>query len=259
MRELKKYTDKQFITLLEQLSLYELNADEEVLHRIRVALKKIKTIFHIISFCSKNFDAHKEFSPLKKIFKDAGNIREIDVTEKLLKEYNIKSNFESTNAGKREKLTSVFRKNIPVYKKFIFDVNIIAGKHFVRVSTGCFREFINLRKSELQGNVYPLLVESNLHKSRKIIKDIIYLSALSRWRKKNLNPLYDEMQEVIGKWHDKIMLMCIIKENNYDPSGKVRRKLNLKTVSDLKNIESMVKNIYSRDGSERMVIYKDSN
>lgn len=247
MEEIKKYANKQFLTLFEQLSLYEIKNDEEILHKVRVSLKKIKAVFRLISFCSNGFYLQKEYIQLKKIFREAGKIREFDEACKLLNEYNV-SNIQAVwDTKERVRLISEFILNIPGYKEIISLQSEIPENHFENISSNCLSKFISAKKEELQNNIYPLLIESKLHKSRKIIKDIIYLSSISRLRKKNLNPLYDEIQELIGKWHDKIILLDWIKEKNMDPGGIIAKKLNYKTRSDLKAIGKLIMDLYNSD------------
>ncbi len=244
------------MTLFEQLSLYEISNDEEILHKVRVSLKKIKAVFRLISFCSKNFNVQKEFALLKKIFREAGEIREFDEAFKLLKEYNLRNVKVVWDTKARDNLMSEFILNIPGYKKIISMQSAIPGNHSENISSGCLTKYINSKKEELQNNIYPLLIEHKLHKSRKLIKDIIYLSSITRIRNKNLNPLYNDIQEAIGKWHDKIILMNWIREKKMDPAGIITRKLNLKTSGDLNIIEKLINDLYRTDERETKIIFK---
>ncbi|MBK8551588.1 MAG: CHAD domain-containing protein [Ignavibacteria bacterium] len=258
MKQLKKYADNQYRALTELLSVYELTMDQEVLHRIRVELKKIKAIFHLISYCTGKFNVSKEYSSLKIIFRKAGRIREIDVANKLYQDYHIK-NIKGSKTEDQDKLISEFRQNIPVYKKTVTGSHKKLEKYFERVNSDCYKKYLNIKKEELQKQIYPLMIESKLHKSRKIIKEIYYLSGISRWRKNNLDPFYNEVQDIIGKWHDKQMLMSLIHKHDADSSGNVVKKLNLKSRSDLKTIEKLIKKFYCVDDSGKMVIYKNAN
>lgn len=258
MKQLKKYSDNQFRILTELLSVYELTMEREVLHRIRVQLKKIKAIFHLISYCTGSFNVSKEYSSLKKIFREAGRIREIDVSNKLYQDYHIK-NIKENKTEDQHILISEFRQDIPGYKKTVNGSHKKVEKHFERVNSICYKKYLNIKKEELQKQIYPLLIESELHKSRKIIKEIYYLSGISRWRKNNIDPFYNEVQDVIGKWHDKKVLLDRISENKLDPTGNISKKLNLKSRNDLRVIEKLIKDFYGGDGSGKMVIYKNAN
>lgn len=240
MKQLAKYADKQFNSLFESLSLYELTSDPETLHRIRVELKKIKSLFRLINYCTKNFHASEEYLPLKKIFTEAGMIREVDVAKELFAEYKIKMIHYEKKIYDQVKLVSVFRKNISSYKEAVIKKQNEIKKYFDGINSNCFGKYILSRKLKLQKQFYPEPAVEKLHKSRKIIKEIIYLSGISRWRKKNLIPHYDKAQELIGSWHDKIFLLNLLKELNIDFHKKDIKMLESKCQNDLNILKKMI-------------------
>ena len=88
MKQLIKYGDKHFRLLNIHLKKYKQNAKPKNLHLLRVELKKIKTLFDLLAFNSKQFNM-LSYKPLKHIFREAGYIREWDVLHRLFKDYGL--------------------------------------------------------------------------------------------------------------------------------------------------------------------------
>ncbi|MDQ3021977.1 MAG: CHAD domain-containing protein [Bacteroidota bacterium] len=233
--------------MLDKLEEYESIPEQETLHNIRVELKKIKTIFHLINFCSKNFNASKEYKPLNKIFREAGKIRKVYLTEKLFLEHRIKFVKEATNINIENKLIYEFRQNISRYKNNIGKNYKSLEKNFYKVDINCYRKYLDIKKHKADITIYADTDESELHEARKIIKEIIYLSNISPSAKKNINPLYDEIQNVIGRWHDKQMLMKWLDKHYSASHDRDVEKLKSKCMIDLKEIKLMILKLYKKN------------
>lgn len=244
MKQLIKYITNRFNLILSNLEKYNSIPEQEMLHIIRVELKKIKAIFNLINFCYQNFNASKEFKPLKEIFRTAGAIREVYLTKKLFLEYKIKFESEAVNDKTENELISGFIKNIPRYKKIVLKSFKNLEMHSGKVDSACLRIYLNLKKSELQKQIYPEINESNLHEERKIIKEIIYLTGISDRGRKNINPLYDEIQNTIGKWHDKHVLIKFLEEHFTDLHNNDIERMKSKCLVDVKNIKLMISKLY---------------
>ena len=75
MNQLKEYTDKQLQTAIQLLETFTPGADEEIIHQLRVALKKIKAVRLFISTLHPA-KAKQIRKKLQLIFRSAGSIRE---------------------------------------------------------------------------------------------------------------------------------------------------------------------------------------
>jgi CHAD domain-containing protein len=246
LKQLRKFGDNRFKSLADLLEKYETNPDKDILHRVRLELKKIRALYNLIDYCSKNFNAAEKFIPLKKIFNDAGKIRDIDIANKLFLEYHIKFIHHETDIVMQAKLISNFRKNIPHYKKSIAKNQKSSEKYFEKMNADCFKKYIDIQNDKLQKQIYPKLNESGLHKVRKKIKEIIYLSSISIRNSKDMISFYDNIQDVIGIWHDKKVLLELLKKQVFDSQKNVIEKLELQCATDLKILEEMISNFYKQ-------------
>src|ERR1700743_1868669 len=72
-KEEQQYVDKHWKTLKNSLKDYLANGDQEALHDFRVEVKKMRAFLVL----QPNVKLIKDFKPVKKIFKHAGDIRNI--------------------------------------------------------------------------------------------------------------------------------------------------------------------------------------
>jgi CHAD domain-containing protein len=117
MKRLTTYTTKRFKNLTLQLKSYAHIQDPEVLHEIRVEVKKIKVVLNLIGFSVKKFNAHKHFIPFRTIFRQAGKIREPEVLYKLLLKCKIEGvkDAQLPDEKKINLLSIALKKNFPEF------------------------------------------------------------------------------------------------------------------------------------------------
>src|SRR4051812_14325383 len=102
----KKHSDTIHVLLKKSPNLYS----EEDFHKLRVEIKKVHALFSMLDKCSPGFEKKKLFKSYKKIFTNAGKIRELQLTMNILGEIDkkslLKNYFRSLNmqirAQKRE-------------------------------------------------------------------------------------------------------------------------------------------------------------
>ncbi|HET7115980.1 MAG TPA: hypothetical protein VFI29_05795 [Hanamia sp.] len=58
-------------------------------HRLRVEIKKLKTLLELVNYCNKDFQKKKYFKPFIKIFKQSGKIRKLQQEESILEMYDV--------------------------------------------------------------------------------------------------------------------------------------------------------------------------
>lgn len=216
MKRFEKFVQEQFKSLVKHLKKYRGSRETETLHQIRVAIKKIKAILAVINNSKKGFKAHKNFIPLREIFRSAGAIREPDVLARLLLQHQIKG--VELLPGDREELTTAFDSEIP---HFIGKVKNLRNKleaDLKRVHRNDLKRYLRKKKKEIKRQLYPKPEIRILHKTRKAIKEVIYLSEANGNLKKKETKFYDQMQDVVGKLHDKQVLLGLLKKK-IDPAG----------------------------------------
>lgn len=239
MKSIKKYAHNRFRNLCKQLQRYEQRTNPDTLHRIRVELKKIKALFHLVGFCTDDFNARKKYKPLKKIFKMAGCIREFDVVVQMLHKYKIDSiRYDSHSVAERKKESiACFRKNIFSYRHKVSRCYKKMSTYFNEVNLKCSKKYILCVDKDLKQRLFPRIRAGRLHESRKLLKEIIYLSPLYTYNAVGAK-YYHELQDVIGDWHDKQMLINVLENDRSCPNPKVIKKLKMDSFNDLRRIKS---------------------
>lgn len=173
---------KEWQAMEAQLESYFKTRDQEDLHRFRVQVKKTQALLRL---CGRH--SHRPFRPVKKIFKQAGILRDAFIS--------------GTPEGK---LARDFRRHTGTSLKRIRKAGRALEKTLRPVDPKTLRQFY---KSELRWIAANLATPSPalLHDCRKRIKVLLYNYPLVREELRfALNTTYlDQLQEAIGKWHDR--------------------------------------------------------
>jgi len=173
----------------------------------------------------RNFDFENSFSHYKNIFHCAGFIREEIQQQSRIK---VGGKNMALNAGKLKTLKKLKQDLIsasPGYLKYDADRNESITRHLNNLSSKeifvyCQKQF-NKLETGWKKNCRP----AQLHKFRKRLKQFIYCSQLlSQAESKRIcsvkkNRGLHSLQDVIGQWHDNILLIKKIKDEglNVDP------------------------------------------
>lgn len=228
MRRFEKFAQQHFNSLNEHLADYGNKKESEALHKIRVDIKKIKSILLFVNDRVKGFRAHKNYLPFRKIFRRAGEIREPEVVSGLLLAHNIAGIHDQTIEGNSEDLVSKFCEDIPL---FVYAVNKQWAKLksvFKKISAKDLDKFLRKTKKNIKLKLYPKPDMNLIHRVRKSIKVFIYLSAIDHQSKKKLMEFYEKEVEAIGALHDRQVLLDLITKQNgradETPIKKIRQE-----------------------------------
>jgi len=241
MKRFTHYAKKRFNALSEQLVKYGESPEPEFLHKIRLEVKKIKAILNVTEFCVNGFNAHRHYLPSRSIFRKAGEIRQTDVLEELFRKYKINPRIVEKKANlDSRKLISSFQKGSPAFISSLEKQRNLSDS-FKKVKHSCFRNYLNRKKLELQRQLYPQLNQRELHKTRKTIKEILYLSPITKKSNKKPDPYYDKLQVMIGEWHDKQIVVAML---NVNKNSSELRQLKAECHRDIKNIKKLIHEFY---------------
>lgn len=223
MKALRKYAHHQFKALSAQLKKFRQHRDTESLHDIRVCVKKIKALLQLLKFSDSRFKAHKAFLPFRTLFRKAGEIRDPEVHAGLLLKFNV-SGVEKLGSGK--KAATSFVKNIPSLKRKVKEQ--IKPIHSVvkRVSKKEVRKFIERQEKEIRSKLYPQPVMKEIHRVRKAMKSVVYLSEIENFLSEKTLAFYREMEEAIGDFHDQQVVLGLLSQDKLQDETK--RKLMLR-------------------------------
>jgi len=177
--------------------------DQEELHKARVTMKKMFAFFKLVAPKLKR----KEVGPIRKLFKHAGEIRDLHIRMKRLQD-SISSSKKYYDDLHEEliSLTEQFCIKIDKWLKEAKKCVDNISKDFENVKNDDVKEFYNKRLKRIATAFYDTDNEIEWHACRKRIKVLLYNydklpGPVNRKLKLNTNYL-DELQDKIGKWHD---------------------------------------------------------
>ncbi len=206
MNSIRKYARDQFKSLIRHLSEYRKFKDPEVLHRARVDIKKIKSIILFLGYVDKKFKGGKSFRPFRSIFRKLGQVRDPEIHAGILSRYQ-RDKVNDVPDKANEKLALDLISDISTFKK---SIRKQSKKIFSVIHNGENRKvlkYLKIRRKQIRHGLTPKPVMNKIHKTRKKMKDVIYLSeGVGKGRKKTLN-FYKKMEELIGTLHDRQLLL----------------------------------------------------
>jgi CHAD domain-containing protein len=220
--QVKKRSQKIYGLVHEPVRIYS----PAYFHELRVEIKKMNAVLRLVKFCSPDFPRKRIFKPYKELGKSAGEVREIQLEEGIIRKL------------PRGPFTLQ-------YLSILKELHGIKKKHFIEIKTkvnselhkrehkiipyadeisplnmaGYFSEICRNCISQMEGS---RLKSSLIHKLRMLLKEFFYnIEVIQPDAKKSLKKI-NLLQDLIGKWHD---YNVIIKHlDNF----KRRNKLNLR-------------------------------
>ena len=221
MKKLSSYASKHFKGLTNSLQSYHQIDDPEVLHSIRVELKKIKSILNLMQFGLPNLKGHKRYIPFRTIFRRAGEIRQPEVIYKLLLQHQIRGITDSQipNADQEERLISAFKKDVPMFIAIVTAKRSKLKEYLENLTEKKARKYLAKRRQQVKRLLFPIFEPEALHKTRKIIKEIIFLDWVDK--DKPSVTFFKKIESRIGQWHDKQVLLKILNSAQYKDQSAI--------------------------------------
>ena len=218
MKALEKHIKNQKKAL--NLILKKANGSYTVktFHELRVEIKRLKALFELIAFCSKKFKSKKTFKPFKTIFKEAGEIREIQLEQSILEEqpnfYLLKeypNRLKKQEKKKRKNFFSIANKRLikKLKEKYHKITNLIP-----KIS----KKKVNRYKSTLRKEVKKIIrknifKKNQIHEFRKRLKVYQYNEKIGNPNEHNkLIPEKNVLSDMLGEWHDYEVLSFHLKK-----------------------------------------------
>ncbi len=175
-------------------------------HALRVAIKRIKALLFLISAHCTDFRRKKQFKPFRKLFRQAGIVRELQLQETILKKYGpepvLTTYFNQLDVELHHEQQLFFKLNSQQIrkslkakaKKILAALDIIKGgfvKRYLQEKRDNIRSLITSEKLE----------EHDVHLLRKKIKELYYLQMIFHPENNRLD-IADDFQDLLGQWHD---------------------------------------------------------
>jgi len=213
---LRAYFEKQITAIEFILKKRHSKIAEEDIHKLRVAIKKIKSFSKLILFCVPDFNSKKFLKEYNQIFKIAGKVRELQLEISMLKKFHLLHSIKN--------YTDHLKKALKKKKHLLFSIANTAMVYklekkyelifpcFNRVSTNKVKQFLDKKSSGIRklmetGN----LKKEEAHRLRKVLKEFYY-TLLIFCEKDDRFKYLDEFQELLGQWHNDVVLKDYLKE-----------------------------------------------
>lgn len=235
---LSVYCSKRAINIKNILAILPGEYRKEEFHQLRIEIKKLNAILELISCSCNNFKKNKYFKPFKKIFIQSGKIRELQLEESLLEKYNTRKIEEVLLKVKRDikkeqkkfyqLITKIKKRKIKrIFKKIVLCLETISDKKV--------NDFIEGGKSKISRLTMDCpLDENNLHELRKSLKRDFFSRDSLNLRDRNKREEEDNLQELIGNWHDSETMSNLIEKSI------IKKKINTEELTQLIQIDEEI-------------------
>jgi CHAD domain-containing protein len=199
----KQYFEKYLKELRLQLKTAIDTQEENAVHQFRVNTKKLNALIQYLEKKYPEEKYRKDFQPIKKIFKKAGKIREIQLDIQKL------NNLSGELKDIKNQLNKAFEFSIEDFLKleghWKKDLSFFSNSMKGKLKNITFEE-LQLYFSNLIKGAHSQLLNRSYHNARKNIKSILYLRELIPLQQQEDLAIdfvfLEKLQEKIGIWHD---------------------------------------------------------
>lgn len=247
-KEAQKELNKRFKKMYKPVKNFVETVDQDALHQFRVQVKKLKAMLILCSAESKNRNLLKDFKPVKKVFKKAGEIRNAHINLKLAEKYQLddaafKKQQQKALDESIEKFRSKAKKNLKSLKKAHF----VLQNNLHRLHNKTIHSFYQEKLVAIDAFFSSPEFNDELHNTRKNIKLLLYnqkTAAKAIQNKIAFNADYlDNLQNAIGEWHDHNLAIETLAGTGKDES---------EAINDLKNSNADLENNILQESSSFM-------
>ena len=237
----EEYFLQQHTVCCQLLRTCNFEKNSEDLHQLRVSIKKIKAILCLLNDLQADFKFKTCFAPYKNIFKHLAPIREEFLQIERLKNDTGNRQIKSKRSARVSKLIKGFKNASSAYLKDIEIILPVILKHLRNLKYKTILPYCQKLLKHLKKQWKNIDNDDKLHRYRKQLKQLLYCSKLltakersqliSAEKLKNI----DMLQNIIGQWHDNILLLNRISKDDLAVSTPFYRSLQNETKGLEKN------------------------
>lgn len=200
MKSVFTYTERRLHKLRQLLREYEARPDVDILHQIRVEIKKTKAVLNLIGYARKKFNAHAIYIPFRTIHRASGILWEPEVINRLMKQYSFAS-----VAGNKNEIES-FRGLIPDFLHSLKKQKSVVLSAAKKVQLKTYKKYVKKKQARLEKLIRAGVRVGTVHPIRKHLKELYYLFTLTRPKRK-IDLIYTQCEKRIGQWLDQRLLL----------------------------------------------------
>ncbi|HET9136592.1 MAG TPA: CHAD domain-containing protein [Candidatus Kapabacteria bacterium] len=225
MDALLNYYDSERLKYRNYLRLASKQPTPEVVHELRLTIKKIRALYYLAEFEHQSFDRTKQFAFYRSIFRKAGKVRDLDIIIELIENHNgnrrldLRSLLPFLRAKRQQEMVQLRSYSNPSNDQTDSVIRRIIAKE---ISKNDLEDFLDRIRNKLRSTQKKHLSQKRLHKMRKLYKMFGYIIDASKinWNHKSLKRLR-KRQQVLGQWHDFSRAVTILTE--LDGSSEIRK------------------------------------
>jgi CHAD domain-containing protein len=205
---IESYWIQQHNICSESIGHYTRRANADDLHRLRVAIKKIKAVLTTLRDLHA-IDRERFFAPYRDVFHRAGVVREATIIRDKLKVVSRDKKAVVHRTLHISLLTKKLTTDLPVCLKDMNDmmpeIITLIRSHDYTLKSYCHKQLRRLKRKWRKASA-----DEDYHDQRRAIKLLLYSISLLRTadRKKIISAkrlkAMDKLQDLMGTWHDDI-------------------------------------------------------
>jgi CHAD domain-containing protein len=213
-------------------------------HRLRVEIKKMNAVLRLVKFCSPDFPRKRILKPYKELGKSAGEVREIQLEEAIIRKlppgpftHQYLSVLKEMHGNKKKHFIEIKTKvHSELHNRELKIIPYVDEINSINIQ-GYFSEITRNCVAQMDGN---RLKTSLIHKLRMLLKEFFYnIEVIQPDAKTSLKKI-NLLQDLIGKWHDYSVIITHLdnfkrrnKFNQRDSSRLQKTRIDLSARSSL--------------------------
>ncbi|MFN4123556.1 MAG: CHAD domain-containing protein [Flavobacteriales bacterium] len=216
----QSYLDQMMLRIQTHALSFLQEENANVLHALRVSIKKYRAFVAVLSALHKNKEYKNLLSSLKIIFAEAGKIRELQVNRINLQKLSLSTeHLDQQFLWLEQSLAHSFKAGLI---RHCLLANEQHQKLVSLLESISIAELNKWLKKKIRKISKAIQSNADLHEVRKDLKRLLYLrESLSPkiFRAIQINAAFiDELQEIIGSWHDQLRLNAYLKAHHKLPT-----------------------------------------
>lgn len=232
LMQLLNYSDKCFKTLTNTLCGVEKRCDTESVHRLRLAIKKLRTLLGILNYKEGISAIKKNMKAIDRIFIFSGLVRDNQIQVELLENYRSRVGEEVDLLAKKFKKDNRKCKEairLKIKKINLFDLvllNQMIDNEFETLTDSAIEIILREKANKLFDEINQIAKnnpdEKALHRIRTMLKELVYTLIIIKKGKgkfkveKSTLIYFDNLQQILGDWHDLEVLFKSVNQHRFE-------------------------------------------
>ncbi|WPU99877.1 CHAD domain-containing protein [Mucilaginibacter sp. cycad4] len=208
----RKYVVKTWRTMKRHLRSFVKNDEQEDLHRFRTGVKKLRALLILADSAAKDAVLEKRFKPVRKIFKQAGKIRNAYINQELGKAVSENADFIQEQQRIMKTTTRAFNADKDQHRAWLRKTRRRLLRRIRSISKLHLSLYYRQQLETIAAALNRPRFNEDLHTCRKQLKVLLYNYPLARPELDlAFNETYlDQVQAAIGDWHDNELAIALL-------------------------------------------------